>query len=325
MESCTSCGHELGVGRFCTNCGHPVGAPLPDDLPTDGPPDDDWRTRTAERPAVVPPLRAGGPVSPPLVPEPGRGHGPRYPLYADEVTAAPAVLPAGLPHHRGQRRWLPWVAGFAVLVLIGALGLWLLTGDGQPDGTDRAVDPTRSDSSSPAPTPTTSVSPSTGKAEDVAQLATATVPATAPPNQDVSGNMVRYEARNMLDGVPETCWRMPGDASGEEITVQLADPTTLTKVGLVNGYAKTATDASGRRLDWYHGNRRILSVEWTFDDGTIISQSLDDTRKMQTIEVDSVTTSTVRLRLVSVSSPGSGPAARNYTAISDVSLVGIAR
>ena len=27
MGYCTSCGHELGVGRFCTNCGHPVDAP----------------------------------------------------------------------------------------------------------------------------------------------------------------------------------------------------------------------------------------------------------------------------------------------------------
>jgi hypothetical protein len=134
--------------------------------------------------------------------------------------------------------------------------------------------------------------------------------------------MVRYEGRNMLDGVAQTCWRMPGDGTGSEIALQLPGPTTISSVGLVNGYAKIARDASGRRLDWYHGNRRLLRIEWVFDDGTTVRQSLDDTRRMQSVDVDPVTTQTVRLRLVEVSRPGSGPAARDNTAISDVSLIG---
>ena len=157
----------------------------------------------------------------------------------------------------------------------------------------------------------------------MASLATAIVPGTAPPNQDLQGNMVRYEARNMLDGVAETCWRMPGDGSGGEITFQLAEPTTLTSVGMINGYAKLATDAAGRELDWYHGNRRVLAVEWVFDDGTTVGQTLSDTDQMQTVDV-SVTTTTVQLRLLRVSAPGTGRARRDYTAISDVALVGTA-
>ncbi len=111
----------------------------------------------------------------------------------------------------------------------------------------------------------------------MARLATVQVPATAPPNQDVSGNMVRYEGRNMLDGVAQTCWRMIGDGTGKEITLTLEKPTRLTTVGLINGYAKIARDGRGKALDWYHGNRRVLTVEWTFDDGTTVTQDLADT------------------------------------------------
>ena len=88
---------------------------------------------------------------------------------------------------------------------------------------------------------------------------------------------------------------------------------------MINGYAKTAQDAQGRELDWYHGNRRVLSVEWVFDDGTTVVQDLDDTTDLQSVDVD-VTTTTITVRLLEVSAPGNGPAARDYTAISELSL-----
>ena len=112
-----------------------------------------------------------------------------------------------------------------------------------------------------------------------------------------------------------------GDGSGAEIVLTLPAETQLRSVGLINGYAKTARDARGRELDWYHGNRRIERVEWVFDDGTTIDQDLQDSTDLQSVDVD-VTTTTIRLRLVTVSSPGTGRAARDYTAISDVSVVG---
>ena len=290
MENCASCGHELGVGRFCTNCGHPVGAPVPQD-----PPVDDWRTGTAERPLVVSP-----------------------------VLLAPAPAPTRAPFHRARRGWIPWAVGFVAIVLVSAFGIGMLTRDDEPAPAGGSADTTRSPKPhSPAPSSASPTDQSGTEGDDVASLATAIVPATAPPNQDLQGNMVRYEARNMLDGVAETCWRMPGDGTGAEITFRLAEPTTLTTVGLVNGYAKLASDAAGNELDWYHGNRRVLAVEWVFDDGTTVGQTLSDTDQMQTVDV-SVTTTTVQLRLLQVSAPGTGRAKRDYTAISDVSLVGTA-
>jgi hypothetical protein len=324
MSVCTNCGHELGVGRFCVNCGHPIGAPAPAGEP-------DWRTGTAERPAIV---EEPGPIVPPPA-HTAPVEAARYPLYADEVLPSPAPAPpAGArpadesaPAHRRGAAWWPWAAGAVVMLLIALLGIQLMFGGGD-DPEPVASEPTatrekqeRSPSRTPKPSPTEE-STAPGEPIDVARFATVDVPATAPPNQDVSGNLVRYEGRNMLDGVPTTCWRMAGDGTGETISFTLDRETTLAEVGLINGYAKTSTDG-GQALDWYAGNRRILEVQWAFDDGTVLSQDLVETRTLQVLELDDpVTTSTVGLTLVTVTPPGTGPAARNNTAISDVTLVG---
>src|SRR3954447_25788747 len=79
MSSCTSCGAQLGVGRFCTNCGAPVDSSVPGSTPVSTPvTDGDWRTDTAER------RRAStDPRTPPtaVAPPPPQ----RSPLYAAEV------------------------------------------------------------------------------------------------------------------------------------------------------------------------------------------------------------------------------------------------
>ena len=140
---------------------------------------------------------------------------------------------------------------------------------------------------------------------------------------DFSGQPVTFVAPNMVDGVAETCWRTPGDATGTVLTFRLERPTTITTVGLINGYAKTAV-AGGRQYDWYRGDRRVLSVQWVFDDGTTVSQTFSETRTMQSRSVPPVTTSTVQVRITAVSAPGHGPATRDDTAVSEVSLVGSA-
>jgi hypothetical protein len=66
----------------------------------------------------------------------------------------------------------------------------------------------------------------------------------------------------------------------------------------------------------------VLSVDWVFDDGTTVSQSFSETRSMQSRTIAPVTTSTVQVRITAVSPPGHGPATRDDTAVSEVSLVG---
>lgn len=276
--------------KYCTNCGHELGVGR---FCTNCGHLIDWGTTdTAERPTMSSPPPA------------------RFPLYAEE--------PEPTRPTRRTGPWVTWLAVAVALTLVAGVGFWLLTSGGDDDS--GAPTTSVSEQSEPRDEPT----PSTEPVSEPGELASASeveVPATDPPGQDVSGNPVTFEGANMLDGAPDTCWRMPGDGTGEEIVVTLPAETRLRSVGMVNGYAKTAQDPQGRELDWYHGNRRILSAEWVFDDGSTLVQNFDDDPEMQSVDVD-VTTTTITIRLLEVSPPGDGPAGRDYTAISELSLVG---
>ncbi len=343
MTSCASCGHQLGVGRFCTNCGAPVDASAPDGAPVSSPVSnpvapppsgDDWRTDTAERRLSE---AAGDPRTPPAAVAPPPP--PRYPLFADEVdgytpygplttttepapepeAAAPEPLAEPQPmlydyvYDEERRSPVLWVLAAALVLALVTAGWWFLVRD---DGSD----PTAEDGGSGQSGPASETSAEDGV--EVAGRASAKAPKTAEPNEDVNGDQVSYDASNMLDGVADTAWRAPGDGSGLKLTFTLREPTELHEVGLVNGYAKTSTDSKGRTFDWYLGNRRIESVIWVFDDGSKVRQELDETRELQLVEVPDVVTKRVVLKLATVSAPGKGRAGRDFTAISEVSMVG---
>jgi hypothetical protein len=227
---------------------------------------------------------------------------------------------------------VPWVGALTVLLLLAGLGLWLLLDDsdptaatdpaGRPAADGPAVDRPDRDSRTPEGRETISAAPA-AEPTDLARFASVTAPPAAPPNHDLAGNRVRYDASNLVDDAPDTCWRMPGDGTGKTIVFRFDRPTELHEVALVNGYAKTAR-AGGRTLDWYRGNRRVLAVSWELDDGTRVDQQLRQTRELQSAGVPrGAPTRTVRLTLLDVSEPGRGPSGRDYTAISEVSLVGV--
>jgi hypothetical protein len=339
MTSCTSCGHQLGVGRFCTHCGAPVDSSTPEGTPVSLPPSgDDWRTDTAERrlsQAAADPRTPPAAVAPPPPP--------RYPLFADEVEgytpygplvtatsepvaepvaaaaadepAEPAYEPYDYEYTYDEERRSPvlWILAAAMVLVLVTAGWWFLVRD---HGSDPAADDGGKGQSSQEP------GTSTEDGVNVAGRASAKAPKTATPNEDVNGDQVSYDASNMLDGVPDTAWRAPGDGSGLKLTFTLREPTELHQVGLVNGYAKTSTDSKGRTFDWYLGNRRIQAVTWVFDDGSKVSQQLTETRELQLVDVPDVVTGRVVLRLKTVSRPGEGNAARDFTAISEVSFLG---
>ncbi len=302
MDTCANCGHDLGVGRFCIHYGHPAGVAV-DPF--------DERTDTAERPRVPAARRPDAPPAPTWTPPPPA----RYPLFADETDPAdpaPPARDAGDHPDRSRPSGL-WAAIGVALVLIVVLGVALLSGRDE-EATTQEPAPSDAQSAPADDDPSESARPEIPPGSVTAD-ASVTVPQTAAPGRDIAGNQVRYDAANMLDGRPETAWRMPGDGTGEEIAIILAEESALRSVGLINGYAKQAEDR-----DWYHGNRRVEQVEWVFDDGTAVHQSLGDSTGVQSVDVD-VTTTTITLRLVAVSAPGAGRDSRNFTAISDLLLV----
>src|SRR6476646_4622280 len=136
MDTCVKCGHEL-TGRFCTRCGHPASAvdeptgqtePVTDKTAVLPLVPDDWRSGTAERPAV--PRGPADPATPPPPPPPlpPSDDGPRFPLFADEVPATDASAHAEPSHHRRTTGWVPWAVAAAVLLLVAVGGFWLLGG-----------------------------------------------------------------------------------------------------------------------------------------------------------------------------------------------------
>ena len=311
MGYCTSCGHPLGVGRFCTSCSHPVAAP-PER--TTGPTPPGGRrsrlrpattaARRASRAGPAPPATRSSPTRAPTTPPPAGPPG----------TSRPRPLPGGTlaapwPH--------PGRAPPALVALARAGGR-----AGPRRRRARRVSALSGDDAHPRRATTGLGRPQDGRdrrRRGLDSRSTVEVPATAPPNQDTAGQRTTYDGDNLLDGVPETCWRMPGDGTGEAHR----DPPGPHPPAQRRRHQRLREDRAGcrgRELDWYHGNRRVLAVEWVFDDGTTVPQQLEDTTAVRSVDVD-VTTTTVVLRLVEVSPPGRGPAARDYTAISDLSLV----
>ncbi len=333
--SCARCGAQLSGGRFCTQCGAPVAStpatpsgPSYDDTPTNerlhAVPDEATRTGLPE-PVTAEPVRPPPLFRDEVYPQPPPGP----PVYAEPEYPEPAPPPRRSP---GVGLWIGAAVGLVVVLVLGAFLLLSGGGDDNPSTSSSSLIPPKShatDSTPPSSSPASSAPSSgptstpTGKPTEVAGLAAASAPAHAPAGVDFAGRTVTYVAPNMVDGIVETCWRTPGDATGMTLTFRLDQPTRITRVGLINGYAKTAV-AGGRQYDWYRGDRRVLSVQWVFDDGSTVSQDFAQTQEMQSRRVPPVTTSTVQVRITAVSPPGHGPAARNDTAVSEVSLVGSA-
>lgn len=320
MVSCPECGTATSGGRFCIQCGTrlPVSDQVVPPPPVSG----------ARYPLFADEVEPGAPVARQVEERVEDPHDPEPTVVAPQVAAPPQWEP--LPDTPAPRLWPLWLGGLVTFVLVLVLGMWLLfrgpDDEREPVVSDESASATAGSGTSaePAPGPTSAggvPTPLGGAAHDLTADAEADAPATASPATDVSGQTVTFEAANMLDGDPATAWRMPGDGTGVTLRFELGEPATLTEVGLVNGYAKTGRSGD-RTFDWYAGNRRILEVEWSFGDGTTVRQSLRQTRELQTVEVPDVTTSTVELRLLRVSAPGSGPAGRDNTPVSEVSLVG---
>ncbi|MGH8867948.1 MAG: NADase-type glycan-binding domain-containing protein [Actinomycetes bacterium] len=158
---------------------------------------------------------------------------------------------------------------------------------------------------------------------NLASFAEVFAPGQSQDSQDNAGNLVTYDPANLTDGVPETAWRMDGDASGRSLTVVLPYRARVTHVGLINGYAKT--DAAGGRDDRYLQNRRVTSVTWRFEDGTRVRQQMGRTRDLQYIPVPGRHPSTAAVTMTIESTSGfgtKGTRAYDFTAVSEIAVFG---
>jgi hypothetical protein len=166
-------------------------------------------------------------------------------------------------------------------------------------------------STTAAPTTTTTTAPPNPVALTVASVS---APSTAPSGVDACQTPTSYDAGHLTDGAADTAWRMPGDATGQTLTLDLGAQRRVLRVGLAPGYNKVdPCDGADR----WEQNRRPTTVTWLFDDGTETRQTLADTRDMQTLAVDATTT-TIGLRIEGTTAAPE----RDFTAVSEVSVQG---
>ncbi|WP_433783291.1 discoidin domain-containing protein [Actinomycetospora sp. CA-101289] len=218
-------------------------------------------------------------------------------------TPAPA-WPGSAPPRSSVPRPLAWLA--AVLAVCCALA---------PVGADLVTTGT-SPTPGPGPLPPGPVSVLTPVSADASCATTGT---------DSAGTPFRYQPVNAFDSDPESAWRCEGAGYGQWLRADFGTPVTITEVGLVPGYDKVDPyDGTDR----FAQSPRILGATWTFDDGTVVSQSFDTSpttgRDLQTMSVPPVRTSSVLLT-VTTTVPGStvgdqGPVTKTGT--STVRLVG---
>ncbi|MDQ3664660.1 MAG: hypothetical protein M3353_08395, partial [Actinomycetota bacterium] len=148
-------------------------------------------------------------------------------------------------------------------------------------------------------------------------LTSADASCTSAPGVDAAGEAVTYEPAAAIDADAESAWRCDGDGSGVRLDVTLGQQATVSRVGLIPGYAKTdPVDGTDR----YAENRRISEVTWNFDDGESVTQRFDtdpDNRSLQWTSVPDAET-----RAVEIAIEASAEAARNTVAISTVQVQG---
>lgn len=153
----------------------------------------------------------------------------------------------------------------------------------------------------------------------VHQLAPATITASgvADPATNACGQQVSYQAENAFDGDPSTAWRPPEfQAVGHTLLVEFASQVTITRVGLIPGYAKR-DPCSGK--DYFITNRRILAVEWRFDNGDAILQSFRiDNAALQFIEFAPVRSHHATVTIKEVTSHNG----LDFAAVSDLQIFG---
>jgi len=126
-----------------------------------------------------------------------------------------------------------------------------------------------------------------------------------------------FSPTNVLDRNPGTAWRCATPATGETLTLTLAEESRLTSVGMIGGYVKVDPSTG---VDRFPQNHRVRQVRWTFSDGTSVTQDLADSRQMQTLAVD-VVTSTVTVEILSTYPP-SGPDQKNTVVVAEVQFLG---
>lgn len=171
-----------------------------------------------------------------------------------------------------------------------------------------------------APVTVTAVQPQPPRQPDVLAFPTiGSISATAvrANSSDSCGNPTAYQPAYASDGQRDTAWMAPGDGTGQSLMITLTGRSLVTTVGLVPGYDKFDPCT---QTDRYFELRRVMTVRWTFDDGTELVQNLDPgSPAMQTVTlVRGIETTTIRMTILATTAPG--VARLDHTPVSEIEV-----
>ena len=166
-------------------------------------------------------------------------------------------------------------------------------------------------------TSTTADMPYQGKVKAISGVK-ATASCVSDPAVGSRHELVRYDAKYVVDDKPETAWRCNGSGEGQQITLTLPHPSRIVGVGMINGYAKVFGN-----VDLYPQYRRVRTVRWTMPDGTWFNQDFtDDDQDLQKVMIAPRTVKgDITLTIIASTQPGSlGEPTRDSVLISSVQL-----
>jgi hypothetical protein len=211
------------------------------------------------------------------------------------------------------------------LTTIATIGTTTPSATSAPTTTTTETSTTTPQTVPPPPPPTTPLptsQPVDRSAATVVPVLSVEASCQAPDGFEADGSPVSFATSNMFDGDPRTAWRCPAPAIGTQISIRLAGPIHLTSVGLIPGYDKIDPTSN---VDRFFENFRVKTVRWTFDNGSSLSQTFDDSRELQRLAVDVVTTNiTITIDDVYDSSyPVGNPHRREFVPISEIQIVGV--
>ncbi|MHA6512613.1 NADase-type glycan-binding domain-containing protein [Tessaracoccus sp. Z1128] len=122
-------------------------------------------------------------------------------------------------------------------------------------------------------------------------------------------------AYSLLDSKPDTIWRCRGRGVDETVTVTFPGPRALVGLRVVNG--NTAW------TDRYLSERRILTLRWTFSDGSFFEQGLAaNNRHPQEVRFPEMVTESMTFTVLEATPPGDDGISTDAVSVSSLEFLG---
>jgi hypothetical protein len=118
----------------------------------------------------------------------------------------------------------------------------------------------------------------------------------------ISSSSPDSEPQLAFDGTLDTAWQVSGDGVGEFILLEFDEGVTIQDIQMVPGFDATDPESGANLFTQY---RRVRSVRLEFSDGSSTEATLASFATFQSVLMNPVTTSSVKMTILETTEPGS--------------------